>query len=942
MKSVVRSRFFAFWAGPIARVLGAAILASALAALEIASPANAFDDKPLDNKTIADAAVSADNKIALVIGNSQYRKVQPLANPANDAADIAASLQRLGYSVQHFTDLDYEGFRRALIEFGKAAKNADKAVIFYAGHGVEIDGKNWLIPVDAEIRSEIDVYAEGVNLEALIDLSVLPKVVGLVVLDACRNNPFAATASGGRSLSNVDKAAAASTDSNTTPSAAPDATALPGTAAGGLAPVDVTDNVLVAFSAAAGTTANDGAGRNSPYSGALLRHIEKPGLEINYLFRDIHDDVLKETLNTQEPAVYGTLSKDEIFLNERDARVAAADSEGAAEKLAWSFVRTTNDISVLRRFSAQFPASSHRADILARTAQLESAEKFAWDMVERQHSASAYQAFLDLYPFGDHADNARVTLASLATSSPPDAAGVQAIDLPKPPPATFDLASASAEVIDKPDESSDAIEKAWDVLKGSQDLDVVGRFSDKFPSLRHNRVPRNSDFSLRPVNSTDWMLKTAGDDEVNGCFAGQSESCVKAIEKYPDYVQLRFQLCRTTRQRGDASADRRGAGDNGCMIDAVEDARDRGYLVSAFTRSGVERKRNQEYRKAVKQVQDRVSTVVSNTVSNVVSNVVNSTVSNVVSTATSAAIGRATSVAIAPPSVSIVIPAPTARWDSRLGSIRSAVAVAPPGNRAGAAVISAPAISVAPKGLGGAAPGAAAAGAAGAAASGAAGSAAGKAASGAASNAAGKAASGAASNAASKAASGAASNAASKAASAAASGAASKAASGAASNAASKAASAAASNAASKAASNAASHSASRAASLAASNAAGRAASNAASNAASRAAAHAASKAASAAASNAASRVSIPSDIRLKQDIVALGRTNDGLQLYRYRYIGDGTLYVGVMAQEVAEQRPDAVVRGADGYFRVNYGKLGLPFLTFEEWTRRHAAGTED
>src|SRR6201999_4301958 len=96
----------------------------------------------------------------------------------------------------------------------------------------------------------------------------------------------------------------------------------------GLAPVDVTDNVLVAFSAAAGTTANDGAGRNSPYSGALLRHVEKPGLEINYLFRDIHDEVLKETLNTQEPAVYGTLSKDEIFLNDSDARIASANVEG--------------------------------------------------------------------------------------------------------------------------------------------------------------------------------------------------------------------------------------------------------------------------------------------------------------------------------------------------------------------------------------------------------------------------------------------------------------------------------------------------------------------------------------------------------------------------------------------------------------------------------------
>jgi uncharacterized caspase-like protein len=869
MRLRVCGSFFAFYPGQIVHTLRAALLTAALLALEIASPAKAL----------------ADNKIALVIGNSQYRKVPALTNPVNDAADVASSLQRLGFTVQHFSDLDYDGFRHALIAFGKAAKTADKAVIFYAGHGVEIDGKNWLIPVDAEIKSEIDVYAEGINLETLIDLSILPKVVGLIVLDACRNNPFAGVASAGRSLSNAGKPAA-NTDSNVAQTPAPASTALPGTPAGGLAPVDVSDNVLVAFSAAAGTTANDGNGRNSPYSGALLRYVEKPGLEINYLFRDVHDDVLKETLNTQEPAVYGTLSKDEIFLKEGEARLAAADAESAAEKLAWSFVRATNDIAVLRRFSAQFPGSPHKAEILARTAQLESAEKFAWEMVGRQHTASAYQAFLDLYPFGDHADGARVTLASLATSSPSDAAGAQAIDLPKPPAATYDLASNSTEIIDKPDESSEAIEKAWDVLKEAHDQDVVGRFSEKFPSLRHHRVAPGSDLSLRAVNSTEWLLKTAGDAEVNACFAGESAACVKAIEKYPDYVQLRFQLCRSTRPRGDApAADRKNTPGDGCMLDAVEDARARGYLVSAFTRSSVEKQRNQEYRTAVAHVQQNVSTIVSNTVSTVVGNVVNNAVGNVVSNATSAAIGRATSGAgfVAAP---MIMAPPTARWDSRLGSIRGAVAVAPASIKGGGAVISTPAINTMPKGAGG--------GPAAASISGAAGNAAGRAASGAA----GRAASHAVGN--------------------------------------------AAGNAAGKGAAAAASISAGRAAS----NAASRAASNAAANAASRAAAHAASKAASNAAGVAAARIS--SDIRLKQDIAALGRTRDGLQLYRYRYIGDDTFYVGVMAQEVAQSRPDAVVRGADGFLQVDYGKLGVPFLTLEEWTRRHAAeakaeaGTED
>jgi uncharacterized caspase-like protein len=869
---------------PATCALHAAMLAFTLLALLIAHPIRAL----------------ADNKIALVIGNSLYRNVPTLTNPVNDAADVAESLRRLGFSVQHVADLDYDGFRRALIDFGQAAKTADKAAIFYAGHGVEIDGKNWLIPVDAEINSEIDVYAEAINLETLIDLSVLPKVVGLVVLDACRNNPFASVSASGRALSTPNTSpppAGAEKKPNQTP---PAPATLPGTPAGGLAPVDVTDNVLVAFSAAAGTTASDGDGRNSPYSDALLRYVERPGLEINYLFRDVHDDVLKATLNNQEPAVYGTLSKNEIYLKEGDARVAAVDQEAAAEKLAWAFVRATNDIAVLRRFSAQFPSSLHKADITARLAQLEAAEKFAWDMVARQHSASAYRAFLDIYPFGDHADEARVTLASLG-SNPDDG---QTINLPKPPEATYGLASTAP---DKPDEDSESIEKAWAVLKDSRDQDVTGRFAKKFPSLRHHRLPPGSDFGLRPVNSTEWMLTTADDAEVNRCFKGDAEACLTAVDKYPDFVQLRFQLCRATRHLKpvqDTPDRERTETRDSCMIDAVEDARARGYLVSAFTRSDIEGRRNQEYRAAVSHVQQNVGNIVSNVVSNVVGNAAGLAAAAAAANAANAASAAGTGAAFPAP---VLLTVPLVRWNAQLNSVKAALGSG--GGSTPKATVITPAIT--PTNTTKVViPGA---------------------------NAAGTAATNAATNAASKASSSAATNAA-KAATSAATNAAAKAATSAASNAASKAASTAASNAASKAASNAASNAASRAAS----NAASRAAGNAASNAASKAASNAASKAAGNAASNAASKINIPSDIRLKRDIVSLGTTHDGLQIYRYRYIGDDTFYVGVMAQEVAERFPDVVTRGQDGYLAVDYARLGLTFMTFEEWSRRNASAANN
>ncbi len=687
------------------------------------------------------ASASAEERIALVIGNSEYRNVGKLSNPVNDAADMAESLKRLGFNVKHLSDVDYDSFRHALIEFGNAAKTADKAVVFYAGHGVEIDGKNWLIPVDAVIKSAVDVYAEAINLETLIDISIYPKILGLVILDACRNDPFAAAvASAGRSLANDG-------GSKKKPAKASIASAAPvHTAARGLAPVEVNDNVLVAFAAAAGTTASDGADRNSPYSGALLRYIEKPGLEINYLFRNVHDDVLNET-KTQSPTVYGTLSREEIYLNGL-ANVAAGDVNADAEKVAWAFVRATSDIVTLRRFAEQFPASTHLPEAQDRITGLENAEKLAWSIVEKEKSAPAYRAFLDLYPNGERAEGARATLASLQTASGSAKRASGVPTLPKPPASTYQLASLSPEATTN---NSVSIDKAWDVLKESRDKTLVGKFAEKYPSLRQHRIPAGSDLALRPVNLTDWMMRTAQDEDVNSCFSGNSTACAKAASRYPEYVQLQFQLCRTSGQPA------------GCMQKAVRDARRKGYLISAYTRSSIEKQRNREYRRTIEHVNQRVGAIVSNNVSNAVSNAVSNSVNNAVSAATS------------------------------------------------------------------------------------------------------------------------------------------------------------------RAASHAASAASSRAASAAAARAARSAASSAAANAAARAA------------SNAASNIRVPSDRRLKSDIVPLAKTRDGFQLYRYRYIGDDTFYVGVMAQDIAHQVPAAVSVAGDGYLQVNYGLLGIAFVTYSDWVRSHA-----
>jgi uncharacterized caspase-like protein len=134
----------------------------------------------------------AQSRIALVIGNSTYRNVTPLPNTRNDATDIAASFQRLGFSVTTLHNGAFDDMRRALLQFGRDARGADMAVVFFAGHGMKIGGKNWLIPVDAELRADRDAENEAISLKSAILQVANATSLGLVILDSCRDNPFAA------------------------------------------------------------------------------------------------------------------------------------------------------------------------------------------------------------------------------------------------------------------------------------------------------------------------------------------------------------------------------------------------------------------------------------------------------------------------------------------------------------------------------------------------------------------------------------------------------------------------------------------------------------------------------------------------------------------------------------------------------------------------------
>jgi uncharacterized caspase-like protein len=254
-------------------------------------------------------AALADGKVALVIGNSAYQNVGRLANPANDAAAIAAVLKNANFDVvDSRLDLSVVEMRKALREFAGKARNADVAVIYYAGHGIEIDGTNYLIPVDAQLEQDTDVYDEAFALERILVAAEPARQLRLVILDACRDNPFAKTMKrtvGSRAVGR------------------------------GLAKVEPSSlNTMIAFAAKAGSTASDGDGKNSPFATALVNHLTKPGLDLRKAFGFVRDDVLRATGNKQEPFVYGSLGGNDVALVPPPAAAVAPAAPASAAPAA--------------------------------------------------------------------------------------------------------------------------------------------------------------------------------------------------------------------------------------------------------------------------------------------------------------------------------------------------------------------------------------------------------------------------------------------------------------------------------------------------------------------------------------------------------------------------------------------------------------------------------
>lgn len=276
----------------------------------------------------------AQQRVALVVGNSAYTHTTPLINPKNDAEDISAAFRRLGFDVTTLNDLGFDAMRRALRAFSAKAVQADMAVIFYAGHGMEVNKQNYLIPADARLQTDRDISFEAIPLELATEAVSGARTLRLVILDACRDNPFAASMTRTSSTRSLGR---------------------------GLARVEPGAGTLVTFAAKEGTTALDGTDRNSPYTRALLKHLETPQLEINFLFRQVRDDVMASTNQQQQPFTYGSLGSQRIYLKQGTGEAPpkplppGTPSDGLMELALWNEVKSSKDPAMFRAYLQRFP-----------------------------------------------------------------------------------------------------------------------------------------------------------------------------------------------------------------------------------------------------------------------------------------------------------------------------------------------------------------------------------------------------------------------------------------------------------------------------------------------------------------------------------------------------------------------------------------------------------
>lgn len=302
--------------------------------------------------SLAAPASASERRVALVIGNASYANAPVLPNTVNDAQDMAVALRKVGFEVVDGVNLDKRGMDLALTRFARLAQDADAVMFYFAGHGFQFNGENYLVPVEARVDDEVAVQYETTRLNDVVTALNYAKGVKIMVLDACRNNPFVAQ------LARKQATRGFSVGS-------------------GLAPVARAQGMVIAYATQANDVAADGVGRNSPFTAALVREIAQPGLEVATMFRRVQKSVYDATAGKQTPELSLSLLGD-FYLNreETDADV-------------WRRIRASDDPEPLKDFIRRYPASFFTID--ART-RLDLIERRGLEAGERERLSREFAA----------------------------------------------------------------------------------------------------------------------------------------------------------------------------------------------------------------------------------------------------------------------------------------------------------------------------------------------------------------------------------------------------------------------------------------------------------------------------------------------------------------------------------------------------------------------
>jgi uncharacterized caspase-like protein len=281
---------------------------------------------------------AAAKRVALVIGNGAYQNTEPLPNPANDGREVAAALRRLGFDVIEGTDQDKGGMQTLLRQFSAELQGADASLFFYAGHGLQVQRRNWMVPVDAALQSEIDLPFEGVAVDTVLELMEDTTPLRLVFLDACRDNPLARRLSRSAPSRSLDVGR-------------------------GLARMNNRIGTLIAFATEPDQVALDGDGNHSPFTDALLEHIGTPGLEVRQMLSRVRATVIADTDGQQLPLDTSALVDDFYFVppeaapaSEPSVVAAPAAATGEdTEHLFWSSIRASSDPNDFQAYLERYP-----------------------------------------------------------------------------------------------------------------------------------------------------------------------------------------------------------------------------------------------------------------------------------------------------------------------------------------------------------------------------------------------------------------------------------------------------------------------------------------------------------------------------------------------------------------------------------------------------------